>query len=373
MKKYLLACKSCFRSVSFLSILLLTVVAVFLLGRYDLAANEPHAGVCDLSGSEEGARVTATLLENGCIRFEDPVEMERLVGSGRLDCCLILPTDLADRLKSGDLAESVRFVQSPSSYMPDVYRNFAAAALFRERAPYIAADAFVGTEVGADEVLQAYFSMYEDGYAFAFDVVTQSGTAVSENGKAQSMLYGAISVLVLVLTLSSASQVLNRTFYEVSRRIGYRSGVRTVLIPNMLVRAFLISVALSLSLLLAGVREGREYCLHLIPSVLIYVLLLCGFGFLVAAILPRREHMLILLPILVTASLALCPIYSDLALLSPALAVVRNVLPSYWLWLIGDSFILWTAVALLIVALAIGALTVRFCVLGKYRLTPNKK
>ncbi len=366
MTPYLLALKNTLRSQSFVLLLLLCVAGIFLIGRSDLADRKPPAGVCDQSDSEQGTRITSCLAENGFLPFDDPEEMREMVARGELDCALILPHDLAERLRSGELEGAVPFVSAPSSYMPHMYRNLAAAALFSERAPYITADALRDTGITEDAVIEKYFSYYEDGYAFAFDVVTESGVAVPENTKARSLTLGALSVILFVLVFSSVWDALGGSFHSLCRRIGFLQSVRSFLLPSAAVRVLLIAIPILLSLWIAGQWAEANYCLALIPATLIYTILLVGLALLVSFLLPKREHMLVLFPFLGAATLAVCPVFSDASILSPVLAAVRAVLPTYWLWQIGAHPIRWLIFSIALFILASAALVVRYCVLLKY-------
>lgn len=373
MTSCLLALRRTFRSIGFLLLLGITVGAVLFVGLSDTAGRKAPAGVCDLSRSEEGARVVSFLLENGFLLFDDPLHMEKAVEQGSIDCGVTLPADFADCVRNGDIENAVRFVRSPSSYLHEAYLNLVSAAIFRERAPYIAAEGFAGTGVTEAEMLEQYFAMLGDGYAFAFDVVTEDGAAIPENGKVKSLTMGTVSVFVMVLVFSSAADLLCGDFPAMSRRIGLRQGMKSVLVPGALVRCALITTAVCLSLLAVGLCEKTQFALQILPAVPVYVLLLFGTGCILSALLPGREPMRLLLPLFVIASLALCPIYTDAALLSPVIGAVRAVLPSYWLWRIADAPLPWLAAALGSLVLAAGILAVRCCVLEKYAWRKNDK
>ncbi len=373
MVAWLLALKRTFRSFTFVFLLALSVAAILFVSLSDAADTKPPAGVCDLSGSEEGARIVSYLCENGFVSFSDVAFMEAEVAKGRLDCCVTLPQNLSALVQSDSIAGSVRFVRSPSSYMPDTYLNLASAALFRERAPYIAADGFAGTEITTEEVLEEYFGMFADGFAFAFDVVTADGAPIPPIIKAKSLTFGTVSVLLLVLVFSCTADLLNGDFQDISRRIGLGQSMKTALLPAAVIRIFLITLIACLSLLLSESVSPNGFCRQLLHAVPIYALLLLGVGILFSAFLPKREHMRLLVPILVIATLALCPIFTDTAILSPALSAVRYVLPSYWLWLIVDAPLAWLAAAIASLGAGVTALAVRYCAFEKYRWTKTDK
>jgi len=75
-----------------------------------------------------------------------------------------------------------------------------------------------------------------------------------------------------------------------------------------------------------------------------------------------------LLALLIPAAADLCPIFTDLALFSPALGAVRLLVPPYWLWLIPQAPLLWALGALLLCLGGLGALALRYRLVEKYRL-----
>ena len=66
---------------------------------------------------------------------------------------------------------------------------------------------------------------------------------------------------------------------------------------------------------------------------LFYVLLLAIYGSLLKLI-PGKNWQGIFCLFLLLLSLALCPIYTDLSLVVPAVAIARCFLPPWWLWIL---------------------------------------
>lgn len=368
MSRFAFAFRRAFRDPGFPLLLLLCALAVFLAASSGAAGTQPPAGVCDLDGSVESRRIVDSLTENGYLVFDSPEDMARLVEQGELDCCLVLPEGLSQRIRAGELDAALPFLSSPSSFAPGLYRSHAAAALFREYAPYITGAAFAGTAVTEEEVVDAYFAMFDEGYAFAFELVTADGAAIPADARSQALVMGAAAILLFAVLTASAAGLFSDGFQGILRRLGAGRAVRAVLLPSLAVRTLCAAAAVSLGLLAAFFAGRGSYCLLLIPPVLIYTVLLSGVGLLLSALLPGKRTLYVLIPVVLLSSLALCPIYTDVTLLLPALGTVRCILPTYWLWLIADRPLAWLPAAAAAVLFSRAATLLRLRLTGKLRL-----
>lgn len=345
----------------FLLLLLVCAAAIGLAGSAARAVTLPSAGVCSLSDGPEAGRITDYLLENGFILFEDPAEMELLVEQGRLDCAALLPADLTERMTDGEMEGCVRWVISSTSFAPSLFRSHLSAALYREYAPFLTAPIFEGTDVPREEVFRSYEQMFEEGYAFSFDVKTTREGEAPADLRARSLTLGAASILLCALVFSSCGELLGPAFRDLLGRLGLRKTLAGLVLPGALVRALCVAAAGCAGVLISGAHD-------LLFPVIVYVFLLTGLSLGLAALLPGVRQLYVLLSVLILSSLALCPIFTDAALFSPALEAIRLILPTYWLWLIPRSPLLWAVGALFFFLLGLGAPALRYRALGNYRL-----
>lgn len=340
----------------------LCAILVYLASLSGAAGAQPQAGVCDLDGSRESERMLSYLLENNFVLVDDVQTLMEKVEKGELDCGAVLPQGLSAAVAAGELEGIIRFVETASSFSPELYRSHLAAALFREYAPYITAAAFDGTVVSREQVLEAYEACFEEGYAFAFEVESAQRAKLPEDLRSQSLVTGAVAVLLFLLIASGTSELLGNEFGAMLRRIGLRQSLCRGALPNLLVKTLVAVIFMLPALWLTG-----GYGIRLIPSMLIYALLLLAADLLLAAVLPEARMLTVLLPVVLIASLALCPIYTDLALFSEVLGVVRCLLPPYWLWLISQQPLLWLCAGVAALPFGCLALFVRYRLIGKYR------
>ena len=334
---------------------LLCIACALLLWLSSFAAEQQlsPAGVCDLDGSAVSKQVTEHLLANGFLRFEDEAGLRAAVEKGELDCAAVLPQGMGEMLERGETGGLVLFLDSPSSFMPDIYKYHIAAAVFRQTAVNISAEAFEDSVVEKQDVLTAYEAMFEEGYAFSFAVESEDGVS-AVNIRKTALVTGSAAIGLFLLLLSGASGLLDDEFRALRLRIGGRKSLLCVVLPGLALRLVLALVPVSLAAFAAG--EGR-----LVPHLWIFGLLMTDTALVLSAILPGRRSISLLLPLLLTAALALCPIFADISALLPVLKPLRWLLPPWWLWPAQEQPILWLAAGILGLAAGI----ILFCLRGR--------
>ena len=333
-------------------LILLCPLMCFLASRLPEAERSPLAGMY-LSGDGECVRrIEDYLSSQNFVKYDDTELMREHVRSGELDCAVIFPEDVEERIQKGELRESVIFIESPTSFMPGLFRNHAAAALFREYAPYIGASAFESTQLSREDMLREYEKLFAEGYSFSFELSSVDGNIQQTQLKKSAMVKGAVSVLMCVLVFCLCADNYEKSFRPMAARLGAKRSFTAVLVPGSVSCAALAWISGAAAVCLAGMPE-------LLPAVLIYGAVLTVLGTILAMLLPKSRHLYIILPLLVAFSAALCPIYIDLSLFVPAVAAVRNILPSYWLWLISEKPLPWLALCIAFSALVPALLWLR--------------
>ena len=317
---------------------LLCIVCAVLVWLSSFASVQtiPAAGVCDLDGSAESRQVVEYLLDNGFAEFADESGLRELVGKGELDCGVVLPEGMSEMLERGDTGGLILFLESPSSFIPEIYKYHVAAAVFSHSAPHISAEAFEGSGVKKAEVLSAYETMFENGYAFSFAVESAEPGASAENVRRTGLVTGSSAILLFLLLASGAAGFLDNDFYGLRLRIGQRKSLLCLVLPGLTLRFLAAAVPVSLAALAAG--EGQ-----LVPHLWIFGLLMTDAALILSAVLPGRRSLIILLPLLLTAALALCPIFADISALLPAVKILRWLLPVWWLWPVQQAPLVWLA------------------------------
>lgn len=361
MNRFVFAFKRFVRRPLFVLMLVVYVLAVVLAAGIGERVGLPAAGVFDASKSEESGRVVSYLLENGFVECEDPETMTELVRSGQLDCAVVIPENLVERMEHRDLDGCVPWIVTPTSFVPDLYKDHVAAALFREYVPYLGMTLFEETIVPQEEVLRSYEKMFEGGYAFSFDLVTVEGGLNPVESDTNPLVIGVSAILLCAVVLTFCADIADVSFRETAGRIGLARAITMSIVPGLIVRVFLAACAGCIGLIVAKAYD-------MIVPMLIYTLVLAGIGLVLSGLLRNVRYIYTLLALLVIASGALCPIYTDVAALSPVLSVVRYVLPPYWLWLLPEHRLLGMLAAICTLVVGFLILGIRYVAIGKYCL-----
>ena len=357
MRVLLFACKRALKSVSFLVMLAVCAVVIYIASLEGAAGNNPPAGVYGMGNSPAAQRVIDYLTTNGFVWYDDTEQMRRDVEVGQLDCAVILPDDLLQRMEREELEGCVEFLNSPLSFMPQLYQNQIAAAVFREYAPYICGRALKDTVVPREEVVAEYEKLFEKGYVFSFELVNVDGVPVEANSE-RDLMMGAAALLIFAILMSAGVDGFQR---EMIFRLGLRKTLTRIALPGVLVRAAFAAAVGGVALALAGAAE-------LILPLAVYALVLSALSVLLAAVLPDERDRYILLTVILILSLALCPIYVDLTLFSPLLQSARSVLPPYWFYLAVNAPGMWLVVGVVGMMIACGTVLVRARVIEKLRI-----
>ena len=353
MSPFMFAIKRVVRRPLFVGMLAIYVIAVVFAGSVGGEISLPPAGVFDGSKSGESSRIVSYLTANGFVECASPEDMIELIRNGQLDCGVILPENLVHLMAQDDLDGRISWIVSPTSFVPELYKDHAAAALFRECVPYITAALFEDTAVPEEEIVQAYETMFEDGYAFSFDDIVIDSGIRSEVSNRQAFVKGVSAILLCAIVFAFCADIADTSVQEVIRRLGLWKAITTTVIPGLIVRMVLVGCVGCIGLLLTGVNE-------LIGPLLIYIILLTGIGVMLSGLLRSTRLIYTLLALVVIGSIALCPIYADVALTLPVLGIVRNIFPPYWLWLLPGNCLIGAVFAIIALLAGIALFVVRY-------------
>lgn len=353
MKVLLFAVKRVLRSRAFIIMLAVYAAVIYAASLPGTAGSVPPAGVYCGDDSAAAGRIVSYLTKNGFRLCDSEEALRAQVEQGELDCGIVLPEDLSRRIEAGDTKGFVTVISGPLSLMPQLYQSHAAAALYRECAPYIAARQL--QELPGEELNREYERRFESGYAFSFELVTADGAALQETND-PALVMGAAALLLFALLMGAGADAVGR---DLLLRIGVPRALWTVLLPGVLVRGILGAAAGGIGLLLAGEPK-------LIAPLLVYALLLCAAVMLLAAVMPEQRDRHILLAVLLIASLALCPIFGDVTVFSPLLQKARYLLPPWWFYCAAEHWGVWLAAGGIGMVFACGAVCARWYFPGRY-------
>ena len=296
-------------------------------------------------GPEDLFISTVTLIGAFCIMCT--IDWRLALARGKLDAAVLLPEGFGNALLSDDPAGCALFLTASGAFVPDLFRNQAAAALFAEKTPYRTADALreAGADIPAEEVFREYRSMTDAGTLFSFRIAWEDAGGEETERLPPSYVMGALGILLTAGVILGTAGLLSPKACEPAGRIGGKRAFLTLTLPSCAVQFVSYGLSVTAGLLSAACFGHRE-CLGLILPAWIFLLLLTGASALMQSVLQRSEAVYGFLFAETVLSLLLLPLWADAALLFPVLGKLRILLPPWWLWLSADHPVLCLLIAL---------------------------
>ncbi len=332
MKHWLFAGKRCLHSISFLVMIGMIIVLLPFTAELGKVSGPLPAGVADMDESELSQRIVEELSKNGFVYYAGEQALTEAVRDGKADCGVVLPQGLSARIEQWEPGKEIRVICSAQTMAKEMYLGHVSAAVFTELAPYITAKELEAFDIPAEEVLEEYHAMLAEGYAFSFELRTQEGLPAPGNVHAESLMLGVTAVLLYIAISMSVAELVYKDMKSVAHRIGKKLALSRVLVPGLILRLVLFWLATVAGLLISEpITDGFNELSLLIPA-LLYGLLIAALSLAVALFCPNSRVLYLLLFVVVVAAVVLCPIYIDIAVVSPMLEKLRNLIPVYWLW-----------------------------------------
>ncbi|MCM1387314.1 MAG: hypothetical protein NC231_08310 [Bacillus sp. (in: Bacteria)] len=357
-------------------------VGILFDGEMDAAANAGKKGeteaASDADKSGEWNERFLDFLEeqDSVIQFrlyESESSFVRDIEKGELDCGVMLPVDIGERLMTDDWRDSLIIYQTSSSGMTEIVKERIAAAAFtfyseESYVNYIEeTDIFAQTEkdgVAREDITafakEAYETHLMDGSTFAFNYhgesyverpsddgqIESDGQTESdgqpdggriEDGSSQP-IFRLKGVLAVCIFLSGLCGLLMDFNDRKERRFVRMAPEWVTTAVNIWIPTIYTSVVTLLSLLLTGwfadgggvlAGIGKELC-HLI----FYQFLIVAYCSIIRLIIRKQELAAAAIPILTLASIVCCPVWIRLALYLPVFQVLEKMFPvTYYLML----------------------------------------
>lgn len=360
----LLAAKRASRRVyfpMFLCILALALCFAPLLGREE---GMPPAAVCDLDLSDTSARIVEYLAHGGFLICGSEAELYESVKSGKYDCGVIIPSGFERALLDGNIDGAVKLVTSPTSFVPDIYKNRAAAAVYAEHAPIIAHSLLPESDITQSEMLEKYRELCARGTVFSFETVRGADSTAASltwgDDRARAYTLGAASFFIFAIMMYTVCDIKTCDIDTLSRRIGMKRTLFTLVIPDITVRILGILLAVFVSAAASHTLGTDTAVTALCPAMVVYTLLAASWSILAVTVLADAGRVQTLTFFILVCALVICPIYIDVTLFLPWLRHLRWLVAPYLLWLCADYPQFMAAAALSAFPLSITAIYCRF-------------
>jgi hypothetical protein len=319
------------RSASFLLMLLVLVTVIPLFaGSAETISPAPAGFVGARIKDASAQKIEAYLLENGFVECADEEELYAEISAGNLECGVIIPDELEKRLRAADLDNLLLFIDSPTALLSDLWREYAAAAVYSVYAPYITADVLSDSEIELEEVLAAYDDMMSSGYAFTFEIETISGAMEPAQVRTTQFVLFACAVLIFIAVGFGVCIPVVSDSKIMGSRIGARRTIQNLYLPQLVIRNLLVWLAGAAGVWLAGFQS-------FIPMLAVYIILINCTGLVLLSLFDGKSWLQIFTTLICLASVVLCPLFIDISLFFPVFGFLRKLCPTYWLWMLADN------------------------------------
>ena len=349
MSYILLAGKRLYRSLPFLLTLILLILTVTASLFCDRAVTSPKAGVVSVGTGEHTAAMLERLTEIGFVLYENEQAMRDDLQNGMIDCGAVFPADIERRITQASLDGSIQFLYSPTTPLPDLFRLELVTELLTEAAPYFSVpilEKLVPSKDLSDKIAERYRHELLNGTGFVFDMETVSGKIPSETGFGISLATAALSLFSFLLPLICACRLYDRPYAAIEKRIGKRTALFTVFLPEALVSLLTTLALIALLIPISANVSGQTDFVHRILPAISVAVLHWSLGLVLPLVFRRTDTMQMLAVPVLLLTVALCPLFFDFSIVFPVVDTLRLFLPTYWLFAAAESPLIFGIAAL---------------------------
>ena len=287
--------------------------------------------------------------------YEENASLLRDIEKGELDCGIVIPMDIHERLMGDTWQDSLTIYKTSSTSVTEIVKERIAAAVFtfyseESYVNYIGnSSIFQGTTENSDrntEIIEIAKEAYEthltDGSTFAFQYHGESYDSNAEEQVTYTANQGfrLKGVLAVCIFLSGLCGLLTDWNDRRERRFVRMAPEWVTTAVNIWIPTIYTSVIALLSLLLTGqftgtdvrifIGIGKELC-HLV----FYQFLIVVYCSIIRVIIRRQEQLAAAIPILTLASIVCCPVWIRLAVYLPVFHVLEKLFPVTYYLMIG--------------------------------------
>ncbi len=285
--------------------------------------------------------------QDSVIRFqsyEKRTSLLRDIEKGELDCGVIVPMDIRERIMTDKWQDSLIIYKTSSTSVTEIVKERIAAAVFTfySEESYVnyveSSNIFQETEGNSDRTAEisefakeAYETHLTDGSTFAFQYHGESydSNAVEQVTDTANPGFRLKGVFAVCIFLSGLCGLLTDWNDRRERRFVRMVPEWVTTAVNIWVPTIYTSVISLLSLLVTGQLTGigKELC-HLV----FYQFLIVVYCSIIRVIIRKQEQLAAAIPILTLASIVCCPVWIRLAVYLPVFHVLEKLFPvTYYL------------------------------------------
>lgn len=278
--------------------------------------------------------------KEGYIKFlvyDNEAELIEAVETKKLECGYIFPSDFKERLDNYKIKKCITCIESPSTILSSLSDEVVFAGIIGEYGKNIAVNfakennIVVGDGTNSNEnIARNYERFNTPEKTFSIDykyIETDGGNSEEIKDKTTTYaIHGIVSVLILISGLFGSVR-----WFEDEKKGLYASfnseakiiiGFISILAPTTLMAlSGIITIYLS---------NTYTYMSREIIAMVLYVLLVCGFSYLLKLIVKSGTDICAILPVITIGSLIFCPVFIDVSKFIHFISWINKLFPPFY-------------------------------------------
>ena len=364
--------KRLIKNPAFICMLMIMPILIIMFNKVD--TKEEKRIIVGLYHEEEA--LSQTICEQlkdkeGYIKFlvyDNKDEMIEAVENKKLECAYIFSVDFKDRLDNYKIKKCITCIEAPSTILSSLSDEVVFSGIIGEYGKNIAVDFAKENNIvvgdgrnNVESISENYDKFNTPEKTFSIDYKYIETDGVSTDGIKDKtttyVIHGIVSVLILISGLFGAVN-----WFEDEKR-GLYSAFNS---EGKIIVGFISILAPTVLMALSGIvtiylSNTYTYVSREIIGMGLYILLVCGFSYLLKLIAKSGTDICLSLPILTVGSLIFCPVFIDASKFIPFISWINKLFPSYY-YLYGISsgmngFVVMMGVALILI---FGGVTINF-------------
>ena len=331
--------KRLIKNPAFICMLIIMPLLITMFNKVD-TKEEKNILVGVYYEEEDLSKLICENLKNkeGYIKFlvyDNKDEMIEAVENKKLECAYIFPSDFKERLDNYKIKKCITCIESPSTILSSLSDEVVFAGIIGEYGKNIAVDFAKENNIGDgansnENIARNYEKFNTPGKTFSIDykyIETDGSNSTGIKDKTTTyVIHGIVSVLILISGLFGAvkwfddeKMGLYSSFNSEAKVI---IGFISILAPTMLMAlSGIITIYLS---------NTHTYMSREIIAIGLYVLLVCGFSYLLKLFVKSGTDICAILPVITIGSLIFCPVFIDASKFIPFISWINKLFPSFY-------------------------------------------
>lgn len=333
--------KRLIKNPAFICVLIIMPLLVTMFNNVD-TKEEKRILVGVYHEEEDLSKLICEKLKNkeGYIKFliyDNEDKMREAVETKKLECAYIFPSDFKERLDNYKIKKCITCIESPSTILSSLSDEVVFAGIIGEYGKDIAVDFAKENNIvvgdgaySSENVARNYERFNTPGKTFSIDYKYAETDGVNageiKDTTITYVIHGIVSVLILISGLFGAIK-----WFEDEKRGFYSSFNSEIKVGIGFISILAPTVVMALSgIATIYLSKTYTYMSREIIAMGLYVLLVCGFSYLLKLGVKSETDICVILPVITIGSLIFCPVFIDVSKFIPFISWANKLFPPFY-------------------------------------------